>query len=117
MRGVRVKSLRLTSAIAVLTMAASSTSCSGTGRWIPSSDRMNNKEFELPVLVAREWAEQNLDFKNGNYDIQYHAVKNDNGYVVYLDPIYPNKVVTDDEWCIFINNKDKVENAEQCLSP
>lgn len=112
-----MKSLRPTSVIAILTMVALSTSCAGTGRWIPSSERMKNKEFEKPVMLAKEWAELNLDLESGNFDIQYHAVKNENGYVVYLDPIYPDIIVTDDEWCVFINGKDKVERAEQCLSP
>ena len=75
MRSVRVKNLRPTSIIAILTMAALSTSCAETGKWIPSSERMNNKEFEIPVMLAMEWAELNLDLESGSFDIQYHAKK------------------------------------------
>lgn len=84
---------------------------------------MNAESLEKPISLAREWAESNIDAKSGKFNLEYHAVKSKDGYVVYIDPIYPpnengeQMIVSDDEWCVFITNQNKIENVGQCLSP
>jgi hypothetical protein len=122
MRSVRVKEL-CRAIVASLLLWGTSVSAGEYGKWIPSSNYMNAKSFEKPISIAKEWAENNIDAESEKFNLGYHAVKATEGYVVYIDPIYPPNengeqlIVSDDEWCVFINNQNEIENVEQCLSP
>ena len=93
------------------------------GQWIASSEHMHKKSFELPISLAKNRAENNLGLAGGKFSIEYYVVEGESGYLVYLDPIYPpgsdgkQLIISDDEWCIYINGQNKIEDAEQCLSP
>jgi len=93
------------------------------GKWIPASNNTYPEIFSKPIAVAKEWAESNIDAEKGKFNLEYHPVIKEDGYIVYIDPIYvPNEdgeqmIVTDDEWCVFINSQNIIINVDYCLSP
>ncbi len=122
MRSVRVNVL-IRVLVLFLIFLASPLAAEEYGKWIPASNTKYAEMFNEPIAIAKQWAGENIDAKSGKFNFEYHPVEAEDGYIVYIDPVYlPNengelKIVSDDEWCVFINAQNVIRNVAQCLSP